>query len=46
MIKIFIMNNQIIENKKYFSAKNEEFKFEQNKLVNINKFTDTEPAFR
>lgn len=42
------VNNQIIENKKIFflAKKNEEFKFEQNKLVNINKFTDTEPAFR
>ncbi len=42
------VNNQIIENKKIFflAKKKEELKFDQNKLVNINKFTDTEPAFR
>ena len=43
----YYINKELIENNRiFFLAKKEELKFKQDKLSDINKFTDTEPAFR
>jgi hypothetical protein len=46
--EFFLVKNEIIDNKKIFflATENEIKKFDSNKLINLNNFTDTTPEYR